>query len=148
MSKTIFFDLDGTIADLYNVPDWLPKLRAFDPSPYIEARTMINMSLLARYLNKVQAGGWRIAVVSWLSKEPREDYDKAVTRAKVSWLQRHLSSVVWDEIYIVAHGTPKESFMTTPDDILFDDEEKNRINWLGTSYEPEKILEVLKNLCL
>lgn len=23
----IFFDMDGTIADLYNVPDWLSQLR-------------------------------------------------------------------------------------------------------------------------
>lgn len=146
MNKTIFFDLDGTIADLYSVPDWLAKLRAFDPSPYIEARTMINMSLLARYLNKVQAGGWRIAIVSWLSKEPQEAYDRAVTHAKMSWLQRHLPSVTWDDIYIVAHGTPKESFMNTSKDILFDDEEKNRINWLGTAYEPNRIIEILKSL--
>ena len=28
----IWFDMDGTIADLYGVEDWLPKLRAYDPS--------------------------------------------------------------------------------------------------------------------
>ena len=32
--KMICFDMDGTIADLYAVPNWLDKLRAEDASPY------------------------------------------------------------------------------------------------------------------
>ena len=34
MIKEIVFDMDGTIADLYGVENWLPKLRAYDPTPY------------------------------------------------------------------------------------------------------------------
>ena len=44
MKRTIFFDMDNTIAALYDVPNWLPKLRAYDPSPYAEAKAMWNMS--------------------------------------------------------------------------------------------------------
>ena len=42
------FDMDGTIADLYADPNWLPKLRAYDPTPYINAKPLVNMSRLAR----------------------------------------------------------------------------------------------------
>ena len=35
--KQIWFDMDGTLADLYGVENWLEKLRASDPSPYAEA---------------------------------------------------------------------------------------------------------------
>ena len=38
MKKTIWFDLDGTIANLYGVDGWLPMLRAENPAPYGNAR--------------------------------------------------------------------------------------------------------------
>ena len=77
MSKrTIWFDMDGTIADLYNVENWLPKLRSYDPSPYAEAKVMWNMSLLARYLNKLQKLGYWIGIISWASKDSTKEYDR------------------------------------------------------------------------
>ena len=30
MEKAIYFDMDGTIADLYSVKDWLRQLRAVE----------------------------------------------------------------------------------------------------------------------
>ena len=51
--RTIWWDMDGTIANLYAVENWLPKLRAEDASPYMEAEVMWNMSQLARLMNKV-----------------------------------------------------------------------------------------------
>ena len=43
----VWFDMDGTIADLYAVEGWLNSLRAFDPKPYAKAQPMLNMSALA-----------------------------------------------------------------------------------------------------
>lgn len=146
MTKTIWFDMDGTIADLYNVNNWLAMLRAYDATPYIQAKPMLNMSRLARLLHKAQARGWRVGIVSWLSKEPTASYDIEVTQAKASWLKKHLPSVKWDEIQIVAHGTPKQNFATSSYDILFDDEEKNRLTWTGKAYEPNQIYEILLNI--
>ena len=34
MTTTIFFDMDGTIADLYGVENWLDYLIASDVLPY------------------------------------------------------------------------------------------------------------------
>ena len=144
--KTIWFDMDGTIANLYAVEGWLPMLRAEDPTPYAIAQVMHNMSILARYLNKVQKCGYRIGIISWLSKCSTPNYDEAVTFAKIEWLNKHLNSVKFDEINIVTYGTPKEQFMKDENDILFDDEEKNRINWGGVAYEPCDIMQVLKEL--
>lgn len=148
MKRWLFFDLDGTLADLYAVPGWLEMLRAYDPAPYAEAAVLHNMSILARYLNKVQAAGYGIGIISWLSKCPTPEYDEAVTAAKLAWLEVHLHSVSWDVINIVAHGTPKSSFMENDDDILFDDEAPNREEWKGEAYEPNQILEVLKGLLM
>ena len=143
---TIWFDMDGNIASLYSVENWLPMLRAYDPTPYVIAKPLVNMSLLARYLNKVKAKGYRIGVISWGSKCSTPMYDAAVTAAKISWLKRHLPSVTWDEIHIVPYGMPKQEYKRTPADILFDDEERNRINWGGNAYTEQEIFEVLNAL--
>ena len=36
--KILVWDMDGTIADLYGVENWLPMLRAYDPTPYRTAK--------------------------------------------------------------------------------------------------------------
>lgn len=146
MKKTIWFDMDGTLNRFYDVPNWLPKLRAYDPSPYIEAAVMHNMSLLARYLNKLQKMGYQLGIISWLSKGSTAEYDEAVTIAKHEWLQFHLHSVTFDFIHITPYGIPKELWMKNADDILFDDNEEIRNEWDGEAYEPCDIFKILKQL--
>lgn len=146
MKKMVWFDMDGTIANLYAVENWLPKLRDCDASPYAEAEVMLNMNTLARLLNKLQKQGYGIGIISWLSKFPTPEYNKAVTEAKLNWLNIHLKSVHFNKINIVSYGTPKSNFMKTDEDILFDDEEKNRKEWEGKAYEPKEIIETLKKL--
>ena len=145
MNITINFDMDGTIADLYANPNWLPLLRAYDPTPYATAKPLLRLSDLARKLNTLQRNGYRIAVISWLSKESNPAYDEAVTATKLAWLAEHLPSVHWDEITIVPYGTPKENFCKCAEDVLFDDEKRNRDNWTGRAYDVQNILEILRN---
>lgn len=144
--KTIYFDMDGTIANLYAVENWLPMLRAFDPTPYEQAKVMLNMSYLARLLHILQEQGYYIGIVSWLSKGSNEEYDKAVIRAKRKWLETHLPSVWFDEIRIVKYGTPKSEVIDFPQGILFDDEQGNRNEWKGQAYDEKEILKILQKL--
>lgn len=144
MMKEIWFDMDGTIANLYAVEGWLDYLMKEDVFPYAEAGVMLNFSLLARLLNKLQAGGWKIGIISWTSKCGSEMYNLAVEMAKRNWLAKHLPSVEWDEIKVVRYGTNK--YMTCGGGILFDDEEGNRKAWQDEAYEPSQILEILKKL--
>ena len=140
----IWFDMDGTIADLYGVTDWLPMLIASDPTPYAIARPLVNLSRLARYLNRLQKMGHEIGVISWLSKSSTPEYDAMVSSAKMFWLGRHLPSVKWNEIKIVSYGTNK--WESCGEGILFDDEARNRDTWGGAAYEPNNIFEVLTEL--
>lgn len=142
----INFDMDGTIANLYGVENWLDKLMVRDDSPYRDAKALINLSLLARYLNKLQRMGFEIGVISWLAKNSTPEYNYKVIDAKIDWLAEHLPSVMWDAIEIVPYGTPKETFCFTENDILFDDEIANRENWTGRAYAEIEIFEVLKAL--
>ena len=146
LNITINFDMDGTIADLYANPNWLPMLRAYDPTPYATAKPLLRLNTLARKLNALQKEGYQLAVISWLSKESNPAYDEAVTATKMAWLAEHLPSVKWDRITIVPYGTPKQNFCENPLDVLFDDEERNRTNWTGRAYDVKNIMEILAEM--
>ena len=146
MTKAIYFDMDGTIANLYGVDGWLDMLMAKDTTPYANAKPMVNMSVLARLLNRLQNEGYVIGVISWLAKNSTKEYDERVTKAKMEWLKVHLKSVEFNEIHIVKYGTPKEQIALNPNGILFDDEKRNRDNWIGTAYDVDNIIGVLKEV--
>ena len=143
---TINFDMDGTIADLYGVDNWLDYLIAENVYPYANARPLLHLSALARKLNALQRDGYNLAIVSWLSKNGSDEYNEAVIEAKIKWLAKHLPSVHWDYVNIVPYGTPKENFCENPLDILFDDEERNRNNWTGRAYDVQNIMEILREI--
>ena len=145
MNKAIYFDMDGTIADLYGVSGWLADLEAENVRPYAEAKPLLNLSLLARYIHKAQRMGYTVGVISWLSKCGSDSSNEAVTVAKREWLAKHLPSVEWDEIHIVKYGTPKSTCRTCPG-ILFDDEQRNLDEWGAGAVIASNLLEILRNL--
>ena len=145
MNKAIYFDLDGTIADLYGVEGWLADLEAENVRPYAEAKPLVNLSLLARYIHKAQRMGYTVGVISWLSKSGSDSYNEAVTAVKREWLAKHLPSVEWDEIHIVKYGTPKSTCRTCSG-ILFDDEQRNLDEWGAGAVIASNLLEILRNL--
>lgn len=146
-NRKINFDMDGTIADLYGVDGWLNNLIKEQTRPYREAKAMHNMRELGRILNELQADGWEVNIISWLSKNGSDEYGRRVTATKEKWLERHLGSVQFNNVFIVNYGTEK---YTISDGILFDDENHNREEWEkvngNTAFSPEKIFEVLKEL--
>ena len=146
MTKAIYFDMDGTIADLYGVEGWLNDLESENERPYATAKPLIRMSALARVLNRLQREGYTIGIISWLSKGGSDDYNEKVAYAKQKWLKQHLASVNFDEINIVKYGTPKSTAVNTQGGILFDDEERNRTEWNGTAFDVDNIIEILKAL--
>ena len=143
MKKEIWFDMDGTIADLYGVEGWLDMLLNENTKPYEIAKPLVNMRELAKVLNKLIEKGWEIGVISWLAKNGTNDYNKKVATAKMKWLSKHLKSVKFAKIDIVEYGTPKQ---INRNGILFDDEKQNRENWLGIAYNVENIIQVLREL--
>lgn len=141
--KQVWFDMDGTIADLYGVKNWLPMLQNEIVEPYKVAKPLLNMSALARQLNKMIKNGWKVGVISWTARNGSDNYNSQVAQAKRDWLAKHLKSVKFSNIDIVNYGTPKQE---NRQGILFDDEINNRINWNGVSYNEKNIIKNLKAL--
>lgn len=147
MIRTIYFDMDGTICNLYKVENWLPKLINSDPTPYEEAEPMVNMKDLSGLLKDLQHKGIRIGIVSWLAKNSTKEYDKEVRTAKRKWLKENID-IIFDEIHIVKYGTRKDYIVKDKNGLLFDDELNNRNNWRGLAIDPTEkdINEVLRSL--
>lgn len=147
--KMICFDMDGTISDLYGVPDWLEKLRNEDPSPYLEARPMVDMGRLREVLLELQAHGWEIRVISWLAKDSSEEYKKAVRDAKMGWLWMYWFP--FEVAHLVQYGTTKANCVRKIAEaaILIDDNKNVRDGWsLGRTIDPTTtdIIEELEKL--
>ena len=141
----IWFDMDGTLADLYGVDNWLEMLINFDPTPYAEARPLVNLSLLARLMNRVQRNGFEICIITALSKDSTAEYDEAVIKAKKMWLGHHLKSVQFDEIRFVPYWFTKND-VNSGEDILFDDEARHLEAWTGRACPADEMIETLKSL--
>lgn len=141
--RQINFDMDGTIANLYGVDGWLEYLIDKDETPYVKAKPLVNLSALARVLNRLQRNGYELNIISWLAKNSDDVYDEKVILAKKNWLKKHMPSVKWNNVNIVTYGTPKQNL---GQGILFDDEKPNRDNWNGTAYDVDNIVGTLKKL--
>lgn len=137
MNRSINFDMDGTLNLFYDVPNWLPKLRAEDPSPYLDADPMWDMEKLNEILERLREAGWEINVITWLSKNSSEEYKDAVREAKKAWLEKW--GFVYDHFHGVQYGATKADSVRERTDygILIDDNAKVRDGWhLGETIDP------------
>ena len=148
MCNAVYFDLDGTLADLYSVDNWEYKLNHEDVSPYAEAAPLCNMEELHEIICDLQAVGVTVGVISWLAMHSNKEYDKATRRAKKEWLKKYLPTI--DEIHLVKYGTPKQRIPKVKQNaILVDDNAEIRGKWSrGDTINPvcEDIVEELRQV--
>ena len=150
MTRTLVFDMDGTIANFYGVDGWLENIRNSNPRPYIVAEPMYDTDVLNTILSLLKAQGWKIVVTSWLAKGSNKAFDELTRQAKREWLARY--NFPCDEIHLVKYGTTKANCTRKIGgyQILVDDNEQVRKGWnLGATINAnENILEKLVELLL
>ena len=143
--KAIYFDMDGTIADLYGFEGWLDMLHAEDTTPYEMCEPCVDMIELAELLNEFIQLGIRIGVISWAAMGGSKQYGREVKKAKRRWCEQYLDCV--SEFHVVKYGTPKHYVRKEKDSVLVDDDEKVRKAWKGETIDArENILEQLREL--
>ena len=147
--KMICFDMDGTIADLYGVQDWLEYLNNENETPYLIAKPMCNMCELQEILLQLMLQDWEVRVISWLAKESTKEYKEKVKQAKLEWLD--MWGFPYNKAHLVRYGATKADSVrnSTEYAILIDDNAKVRQGWhLGETVDPtqQDIIEFLKNL--
>lgn len=150
MCNAIYFDMDGTIANLYSVNNWEYKLNHEDVTPYKEATPLHDMQVINSIMYQLKGLGVTIGVISWLAMHSTKEYNKATRKAKREWLKEFLPSA--DEIHLVKYGTPKHYVNKIKENaILIDDNESVRNKWKGNTIDPtcedfvKKLEEILQN---
>lgn len=147
-NKFLVFDMDGTIADLYGIDNWLESLKAEDPTPYIKAQPFYKPEVLNTVLKDLKKQNWTIIVTTWLSKGSSKEYDRLVREAKLAWLDKH--NFPYDEVHLVKYGTTKANCTRKHKgfQILIDDNEKVRKGWnLGATIDANMdIIDELEKL--
>lgn len=150
MEKWIWLDMDGTFANLYGVEGWLDDLIAENVRPYAQAEPMYPMLDLLETLLLLKADkGYKIGVISWLSRQGTENYNRAVTMTKKDWLINFGMDLVLDKILITPYGVRKaDTCRPYGMGTLVDDEQRNRDEWdLGNTIDAnENIIKKLREL--
>lgn len=145
----IWFDMDGTIADLYGVDGWLDDLIAHNTRPYAQAKDLYNVLDLLEILLELKECGYKLGVISWCSKDNNLNYNREVIKTKKEWLAERLLDTLLDEILITSYGVCKaDTCKNYGNGILVDDEEQNRNAWyLGETINANlNIINELKKL--
>ena len=147
-NRTLVFDMDGTIADFYGVPNWLDHLHKEETTPYEYAKPLYDMAYLRAILTILRYQGWKVVVTTWLAKGGTEEYNNRTREAKLAWLEKY--RFPYDEIHLVKYGTTKANCTRKLGgyQILIDDNEKVRKGWnLGDTIDAnDNILKELEKL--
>jgi 5'(3')-deoxyribonucleotidase len=144
--KTIYLDMDGTIADLYSVDNWVSKLNVGDSTPYSISDPLVDLKKLENLLVRLKEKGYKIGIVSWGSKRSDEKFLEEVREAKRKWVVENLPNVKFDEFAVIDYSCNKAVAVKDPFGILFDDSSFVRQAWPGESHSQKEIFDVLSKL--
>lgn len=128
--KTLFFDMDGTLAALFFVKGFSEMLKKEDATPYETARPLFNSDEMKEVITTLKGDGWKIGIISYTGAECTQEFFKKTVETKKAWLEKYFPYA--DEIHIVAPETSKTEFAKSQEDILIDDSTKNRTEWEKT----------------
>jgi 5'(3')-deoxyribonucleotidase len=145
-TDTIYFDLDGTLYDLYSQPNWLARITTeADASVYATDALIPNGVEFANCLARLCRAGYRIGVVSWLAGGASVDFNRAVRKIKREWVKKNLPQAT--EIHIVKYGTPKHRIVQDRTAILVDDNAEILATWKGLTIDAnQNIIPILEGL--
>lgn len=125
--SAVLLDMDGTIADTYNVSNWLEDLRAESVHPFIEAKPLISESKLLSLFKDDN-----IVICTMLPKGVvlGTPYANACQQAKREWLNKHFPNLQ-PVIIFKTYGDDKSMGDITKNCLLVDDNPSIRANFNG-----------------
>lgn len=143
--RAIYFDMDGTIADLYGFENWLNYLLSSDTKPYLDCTPLVNPKSFIKIISNLKSKGYTIGVISWGAKNGTNEYTRKVKAAKIEWLNKWFGDI-FSEIHVVKYGTSKYSCAKVKNSILVDDNSDVRKKWHGWTIDASNCEEMMNTL--
>lgn len=151
-SIKIYFDLDGTVYDLYNVPNWLEILRNENPDVYTMGEKLFSDELY-KVAATLMRYGVKFGVITWGSMVASPEFEVQTENVKRQWVNENLPFV--ESFVYQQYGTPKQQAIKnrTQNDILIDDNSEVLKVWINnktrTGYQVTKennVVDILKEI--
>lgn len=133
MKTKVYLDLDGTLADLYNEPDWLGALCSEASGLFLHLRPLVSEKEL---LEKFPKEKYEITILSMTPKDASLEYCEKVVEEKNAWVDKYFPSLT-KRIY-KKYGHNK-NLKNSANAILIDDNEIIRNNWRGIALNPAQL---------
>lgn len=134
--KTIWFDMDGTIYNLYKIPAWLERLRDEDSTVFSEPVPRHNYKRIDEAIMVLLEMGWTVGVITWAPKfvERDDTFFYEVEEAKSNWIASYFPSLIDCPFAVLPYGESKSQFMRDMEEegdinILVDDNKDVRKEW-------------------
>lgn len=106
MTKVIYFDMDGTVADLYGTEKWLENLVNERAGTFADLAPMVDMVELRKVCGELMLQGWQFGVITWLPMQASKEYEEVCAREKREWANKYLPWIT--EFYAQTYGVPKQ----------------------------------------
>ena len=135
MAKTVWFDMDGTIAELYKVDGWLTSLRESDWRVYDRCLPRHNFERINKAIEALSESGWQVGVITWGSKDIDWGKDlEVIGDVKFDWLCRYFPALADGKFACIPYGYSKAQFLEEMGDgyevnYLVDDNKEVRHEW-------------------
>lgn len=107
MSKKIWFDCDGTLYNLYSIPNWLDKLRNEEEGVFTGDLFMGNYTEFLKEVSRLFAAGYDFGIITWLPMGASPEYEEICRQEKIKWIKEYLPFV--HDINITSYGIPKQN---------------------------------------
>ena len=104
--KKIYFDMDGTVYDLYGIKNWLEMLRNEEKGAFTLGNALVDMVALKEVCLRLIAKGYQIGIITWLPMGASLEYCEICTKEKRRWAENNMPYI--SEFYALEYGVPKQ----------------------------------------
>lgn len=132
--KSIWFDMDGTLYELYKIPNWLERLEQGDMSVFEDGKARAHLKRINRAIEGLVKQGWRVGVITWAPKNITPRLFAWANDVKFNWIVENCPALA-NSFACIPYGESKAQFLQDMEaegaelNILVDDNKEVRAEW-------------------
>lgn len=144
MTKKIYFDMDGTIADLYSREGWLDSIINEEVGLFKDLQPMYPAWQFKEICDRLMQEGWEIGVITWTPMNATREYEEQVAREKTYWLNNYASFI--KDIVCQPYGQPKQYAIRQRKTQMILVDDNNEVRKMWETKIQRKTIDATKNI--